>query len=40
MASRLAEVTGIFMTGGNRLKLSGIINGTRRRRPLKLRIDA
>ncbi|MGZ4457338.1 MAG: cyanophycinase [Nocardioides sp.] len=28
LVSRLDDVTGIFMTGGNQLKLSGIVNGT------------
>ncbi len=28
LAARLDEVTGIFMTGGNQLKLSGVVNGT------------
>ena len=28
MVGLLAEVSGIFMTGGNQLKLSGIVNGT------------
>jgi cyanophycinase len=28
MAGRLADVTGIFMTGGNQLKLSAVVNGT------------
>lgn len=28
MVSRLDEVTGVFMTGGNQLKLSAIVNGT------------
>jgi cyanophycinase len=28
MVARLDDVTGIFMTGGNQLKLSGIVNGT------------
>jgi cyanophycinase len=27
-AARLADVTGIFMTGGNQLKLAGVVNGT------------
>ncbi len=29
LAERLADATGIFMTGGNQLKLSAIVNGTR-----------
>ena len=29
LAARLDDVTGIFMTGGNQLKLSSIVNGTR-----------
>jgi cyanophycinase len=29
LAAQLSGVTGIFMTGGNQLKLSGIVNGTR-----------
>ena len=29
MAERLEHVTGVFMTGGNQLKLSAIVNGTR-----------
>ena len=29
MAATLDEVTGVFMTGGNQLKLSAIVNGTR-----------
>jgi cyanophycinase len=28
MAARLADVTGIFLTGGNQLKLSAVVNGT------------
>lgn len=28
LAARLDDVSGIFMTGGNQLKLSGIVNGT------------
>jgi cyanophycinase len=28
LVARLADVTGIFMTGGNQLKLSAIVNGT------------
>lgn len=29
LSARLEDVTGVFMTGGNQLKLSAIINGTR-----------
>ena len=29
LAARLDDVTGIFMTGGNQLKLSAVLNGTR-----------
>jgi cyanophycinase len=29
LTAELSSVTGIFMTGGNQLKLSGIVNGTR-----------
>jgi cyanophycinase len=28
LVARLADVTGIFMTGGNQLKLSAVVNGT------------